>query len=611
MRHQITSLNIATFIIGPVIAVPFLALIGIYPAGRIPEVFVSPVMLVFLAVGVLLSLVARIVFLRPIDTWLAKPGNNFLVPAQKAMITYQKLSIYIPIFLSLVVGIILPLSSPAVSPVGSLFYAVICLSFTFLLSLYTYILYLQKLERYTWDLPFSNEYRSMPFLTRSLLITGFTAAGSIFLVLTAVMIPMSILGVENLARIRIPLLITSLFAFVFVVIDNFLLFRGVNFRLSAVRDFTRGLAEGDLKGNRLPTMSRDEFGELIESCNQTRLYLQNLAKGLKSAIDESRSTGESLADAASETHDVLGIIRDGAAEVDSSMTVMTTEVGAARSILDSLISEIGTVVDHIDEQAAMSEQSTAALTEMTASVSAINKVTRERLEASERLSLHSRTGSENLDETLTAVEDIHKRINTITEITELIAAVAEQTNLLAMNAAIEAAHAGEAGRGFAVVADEIRKLAESTGENSRNIGEAVGGIISSIENSSRLGRETAEVFDTMDSEMKTLVDSLREIESGVSEIGVGAGQVMSSMTELREHSRTLRENAGQMREETEEVGRVMSRLDAASDRAHDAGSDIRQRSEKAASTEEQLRNCTGKLSEVVATLDRRVSRFRT
>jgi methyl-accepting chemotaxis protein len=66
-----------------------------------------------------------------------------------------------------------------------------------------------------------------------------------------------------------------------------------------------------------------------------------------------------------------------------------------------------------------------------------------------------------------------------------------------------------------------------------------------------------------------------------------------------------------MREETEEVGQVMSRLDAASDRAHEAGSEIRQRSEKAATTEEQLRSCTGKLSEVAATLDRRVSRFKT
>ena len=387
--------------------------------------------------------------------------------------------------------------------------------------------------------------------------------------------------------------------------------RGVNLRLSAIRDFTGSLAKGDLTGERLPTMSRDEFGELIDSCNDTRSYLRTLADGLKSAVSDARSTEDSLSTAAGETGDALRTIMEGAVEVDRSMNVMSGEVGEVRTLLSSLTGNIASVVTHIDDQAAMSEESTAALTQMTASINTINTVTRERLLASETLSAHSQKGSENLDNTLQAVNRIHQGINTIMEITDLIAKVANQTNLLAMNAAIEAAHAGGAGRGFSVVADEIRKLAENTGENSRRINDAVGEIIDSIRRSSELGGDTASIFNSMGTELGTLVNSLKEIETGVAELGVGAGEVMSSMIDLREHSQGLHEDAGKMRRETDAVGAVMEKLDIASGEALAAGDGITKRAGQAEIQEKELLSCTTQLTEVAATLERRVGRFKT
>lgn len=585
--------------------------VGILAPGDVLSIMLSTAMLGYILIAIACGVFLYFRFMPPINQWLRTRDQERIVDAQKAMVNFQKLSIYTPLLLTIAGGLIIPRMIPLIDPVQYGKFLVFSLSITFLLTLFLYILFLQNLEQYTYDLPFSQEYRSLSFLLRNLLVIAFTVSGALMLIVVSYQGALESFGLENPGRVKLALTIAVSISFLGAVADNFLLARGVNNRLSAVTKFTHRLAEGDLTGESLPTMSRDEFGELIHSCNQTSWYLQALAKGLKSAIEDSRSTGDSLTVAATETHEAMGFIRDGADEVDRSMTVMTAEVNSAQKLLDSLTSDIGTVVNHIDEQAAMSEESTAALTEMTASLNTISSVTSERLEAAEKLSDHTRRGGETLDSTLQAVKQIHSGINTITEITELIGAVADQTNLLAMNAAIEAAHAGDSGRGFAVVADEIRKLAEETGENSRRINEAVGAIIQSIESSSRLGADTAAVFESMGDEMNTLVISLKEIESGVTELGVGAGEVMSSMNELREHSQGLRENAGRMREETEGVGTVMNRLDAASERAHEAGTDIAARSESAATTDEQLQRCTGELSEVASTLERRVSRFKT
>jgi len=603
MRTRILFLNLVTHIVGPLLAVPYMALAGAMDFGDAMRVLGSPAFLAMIALGALISWVSGRVFLGRIDRWKTSGADADREPAQKAMIVYQKLSIYLPIALSLAAGLILPRMVDRFDPGEGGMFLAYCLSFTFLVSLFFYINYLQDLEKYTWALPYSEVHRSMPYLVRNLLITMFTVLGSVLLIVVSVRG-----GAGRSTAVVVPTIVIGIG---FSVMDNFMLAQGVNRRLAAVSDLMRRLAAGDLSGEALPTMSRDEFGALIASCNQTQDYLRVLAEGLKSAVNDARDTGESLTDAAAATGEALTAIHGGAEAVDESMAQMRQNVAEARGLLESLTAAIASVVEHIEDQASMSEQSTAALQQMTASVSAINTVTRERLEAAERVADHSRRGGENLERTLGAVERINRGIATITEITDLISAVADQTNLLAMNAAIEAAHAGEAGRGFAVVADEIRKLAENTGENSRRIGEAVSGIIESIRSSSELGGETSRIFESMDHETERLVSSLREIETGVGELGVGAGQVMNSMNELREHSQGLREDAGRMGRETDGVGSVMERLEGASSSAHDAGRRIGERSRNAAEQKRRLMECTAVLADVAATLQRRVARFKT
>ncbi|HUX14227.1 MAG TPA: methyl-accepting chemotaxis protein, partial [Spirochaetia bacterium] len=163
----------------------------------------------------------------------------------------------------------------------------------------------------------------------------------------------------------------------------------------------------------------------------------------------------------------------------------------------------------------------------------IANIADQRREATDRLVETVKAGGEKVEATFGGVARIDRSVERIKDITAVIQSLSAQTNLLAMNAAIEAAHAGDAGRGFSVVADEIRKLAEASASNSKLVARNLQEIVDSVADAGKASGAMNDAFRNIEQESRSLHSSLEEIFSSMGEMRSGGRQILEAMSVLQ------------------------------------------------------------------------------
>lgn len=201
--------------------------------------------------------------------------------------------------------------------------------------------------------------------------------------------------------------------------------------------------------------------------------------------------------------------------------------------------------------------SSSSIEQMLKNIASINTIIENNFTIVNNLEDATNIGRTNLQEVTALVGDIEKESKQLVEMSKVIGQISSQTNLLAMNAAIEAAHAGDFGAGFSVVADEIRKLAEDSGRQAKQIGEVLKSIKQMVDNAYAKAGTVQTEFDSVVSLAGQVKNQELQVKNSMDEQNAGNSLLLSCIAQMRDGTHAVEDAAHALQKDTEEImGRI-------------------------------------------------------
>lgn len=367
---------------------------------------------------------------------------------------------------------------------------------------------------------------------------------------------------------------------------------------------------GDLT-RELKIEGKDEVASMSENFNKFVRTLRGIVMSIRNEVNKAHQQRETVVANSSETSSSVEEISTTSNSIYGQMEKLDTRIDGISEGIEQIRQVVSNLDGHINTQASAVEQSTASINEMVAAIQNVANTTSEKQERISQLTETTQTGKKGMVKTEKKVDDLNAGVEEVMEVVGIINDIAAQTNLLAMNASIEAAHAGDSGRGFAVVAGEIRKLAESASKNSQAINDTLQKTVDNIGSLKEFTEETMDFYGRIESYSKEATDAFSEIAGTMSELATGADEITNAVESLRDitaqvqsGSEDMGEGAGQVTESVESVRNISKEV-------YQATGEICSGIKEINSAMNELNNVIGEMSRTIDVINEQVDRFST
>ena len=387
--------------------------------------------------------------------------------------------------------------------------------------------------------------------------------------------------------------------------------RNIFRKLMVINGLLDNLSTGDADLTvQLPIKHDDEIDSLVKSVNRFLAKFRSIMTTVKSSEKDLKAAGETLTGEITSTTATIDQMATNINLVNDQVVNQARNVDNSASAITEISKNIESLDNMIQSQASSVVEASAAVEEMVGNISSVNSSVEKMNNEFNSLEQDAKTGIDKNASVNTLVQKIAEQSTSMMDANTIIQNIARQTNLLAMNAAIEAAHAGEAGKGFSVVADEIRKLAETSSEQSTKIGNELTNIQEGITQVVVESGESEKSMQAVSDRITSTGELMYHIRSAMEEQQTGSQQILEALQLMNDSTTEVRGAAQEMNEGGELIMKDIAELQDSMNGIKNAVSEINSGTGYVNETTQKLKTVSDSLGDSIDKISNDVSLFK-
>jgi methyl-accepting chemotaxis protein len=371
----------------------------------------------------------------------------------------------------------------------------------------------------------------------------------------------------------------------------------------------KAIAAGDLTKS-VEVRGKDEIATMTLLLAETQKGVKSLIINIREEADTLSSIGNDLAANMAETAAAVDEITSNIRGIKRRVLNQSAGVTETHETMEQVVANITKLDELVENQRANLSQVSSAVEEMAANINSVTGTLSHNEVNVKTLREASEVGRAGLEEVAEDIQKIARESEGLMEINSLLQNIADQTNLLSMNVAIEAAHAGESGKGFAVVAGEIRKLAEGSSEQSKTIVGVLKKIKGSIKKITQSTGNVLTKFEAIDSSVKVVSDQEEHIRGAMEGQGAGSRQIVDGVSGVNEITRQVKSGSQEMLEGSKEVIVESNKLEKVTQEITQGMNEMASGAEQVNVAVSHVNELCGKTRKGIAALMKEVARFK-